>query len=174
MKRKVFYSFHYQKDVWRVAQIRNIGAIEGNEIAKSNDWEEVKRQGDQAIKRWINHNLENRSCLVVLIGEETSERRYVLYEIEQAWNRGMGVLGIYIHNIKDRDGQTSKKGKNPFDKFRFLDQFSRLDIPAICPNQLMKCNSKDITTYNIICTNLADWIEQAIEYRKNKGSISRK
>lgn len=28
MKRKVFYSFHYEKDVFRVQQVRNIGKLE--------------------------------------------------------------------------------------------------------------------------------------------------
>ena len=29
-KRQVFYSFHYENDVRRAAQIKNIGVIEGN------------------------------------------------------------------------------------------------------------------------------------------------
>ena len=28
MKRRVFYSFHYDPDNWRAAQVRNIGSIE--------------------------------------------------------------------------------------------------------------------------------------------------
>ncbi|MBQ2644893.1 hypothetical protein IJG14_04890 [bacterium] len=27
------------------------------------------------------------------------------------------MLGIYIHNVKNKEGKTSKKGKNPFDKW---------------------------------------------------------
>lgn len=42
MKRQVFYSFHYGQDSCRVAQIRNIGAIEGNASVSDNDWEIVK------------------------------------------------------------------------------------------------------------------------------------
>ena len=34
-KRQVFYSFHYKNDVMRAAQIRNIGAIEGNMPARN-------------------------------------------------------------------------------------------------------------------------------------------
>lgn len=50
MARKVFYSFHYIPDCWRVSQIRNIGAIEDNKPASDNDWEEVKKGGDSGIK----------------------------------------------------------------------------------------------------------------------------
>lgn len=53
MARKVFYSFHYQKDGWRASKVRNIGIVEGNAPASDNKWEEVKRSGDAAIRRWI-------------------------------------------------------------------------------------------------------------------------
>jgi hypothetical protein len=41
-------------------------------------------------------------------------------------NHGMtakGVLGIYIHNLKDRDGNESSEGRNPF-----LDDFTRREM----------------------------------------------
>ena len=84
MKRQVFYSFHYENDVMRVQQIRNIGAIEGNAPVSANEWEQVKRNGDSAIKRWIDQNMQNRSCVIVLIGESTASRQWVKYEIEKA------------------------------------------------------------------------------------------
>lgn len=33
MPRKVFYSFHYQRDSWRASKIRNIGFVEGSPSA---------------------------------------------------------------------------------------------------------------------------------------------
>ena len=74
MKRQVFYSFHFKNDCWRTSQVRNIGVIEGNKPVSENDWEEVKRKGDDNIKKWISDQLKYRSCTIVLIGEETSER----------------------------------------------------------------------------------------------------
>lgn len=49
-KRQVFYSFHFKNDSWRAGQVRNIGVVEGNMPVSSNDWEEVKRKGDDSIK----------------------------------------------------------------------------------------------------------------------------
>ena len=46
MARRVIFSFHYQWDVWRASQIRNIVVVEGNPSATDNKWEEVKRGGD--------------------------------------------------------------------------------------------------------------------------------
>ncbi|MGQ4808628.1 hypothetical protein NKDENANG_02015 [Candidatus Entotheonellaceae bacterium PAL068K] len=51
MARRAFYSFHYDFDNWRASQVRNMGIIEGNRPATDNDWEQIKRGGDAAIKR---------------------------------------------------------------------------------------------------------------------------
>jgi hypothetical protein len=76
-KRHVFYSFHYEKDVARVQLIRNIGANEGNNPVSPNNWEYVKRGGEQSIKRWIDDYIKYKSCLVVLVGEQTATRKRV-------------------------------------------------------------------------------------------------
>ena len=39
-KRQVFYSFHYNKDSWRAAQVKNMGMVEGNTPVSANEWEE--------------------------------------------------------------------------------------------------------------------------------------
>jgi len=38
VKRQVFYSFHYDNDVFRVQQIRNIGMLEENTPVSVNEW----------------------------------------------------------------------------------------------------------------------------------------
>ena len=115
--RKIFYSFHFKNDCWRTGQVRNIGVIDGNKPAYDNDWEEIKKKGDNAIQSWIDNQLNGRSCTIVLIGEETSERKWVKYEIKKSWNEKKGILGIYIHNLKDSNGGQSNIGKNPFEEF---------------------------------------------------------
>ena len=51
------------------------------------DWEKVKRQGDDVIKRWINKQLEGTSVTAVLIGAETSDRKWVRYEVKESHQR---------------------------------------------------------------------------------------
>ena len=75
VKRRTFFSFHYRPDNWRAGQVRNIGAIEGNEPVSDNDWEAVTRGGDAAIKRWIDDQMYGKSCVIVLIGSQTSGRK---------------------------------------------------------------------------------------------------
>jgi len=116
MAYKVFFSFHYQRDLWRVNVVRNSGAIEGVAAAGFHDeslWEEARKKGDDAVKRLINDGLNGTSVTAVLIGAETAGRRYVSYEIERSVARGNGILGIRINNIKDKDGRTDRLGSIP-------------------------------------------------------------
>lgn len=158
-KRQVFYSFHYGNDVMRVQQIRNIGALEDNKPVSVNDWEEVKKKGDTAIQKWIDDNMAYRSCVVVLVGEETANRKWVKYEIEKAWKDGRGLLGIYIHNLKCPNNGTCNKGANPFDQFSF-NNGTKL-------SSVVKCYIPKATdAYNDIKDNIEAWIEAAIQARK--------
>jgi hypothetical protein len=116
MARKVFFSFHYQRDLWRVNVVRNSGVIDGVAAAGFHDaslWEETKRKGEEAVKQLINSGLKGTSVTVVLIGAETSGRKYVTYEIDKSIACGNGLLGIYINNIKDKDGRIDPVGAVP-------------------------------------------------------------
>jgi hypothetical protein len=121
MARSVFFSFHYQRDIWRVNVVRNHFLTRGGYNSAGywdhSLWEEVKRDGELALKRLINKGLEGTTITVVLIGTETSQRRWVNYEIEKSLERGNGMLGIYIHNISNRQGQKDYQGANPFEDF---------------------------------------------------------
>ena len=77
-RKPVFFSFHFDNDVMRVQQIRNIGVIEDNKPVSANDWEDVKKKGKDAIEKWIDDNMKYRSCVVVLVGEETAKRQWYL------------------------------------------------------------------------------------------------
>jgi len=114
MAKTCFLSFHYDDDCWRVQQVKQMGAIAEQPLLSSNDWEEVKKGGDAGIKEWIDDKMEGRSCLVVLVGAKTAGRRWVKYEIEKAWEKGMGVVAVRIHNLADSAGEQSPIGGDPF------------------------------------------------------------
>jgi len=118
MVRRVFFSFHYERDNWRASQVRNSWVTKPDRqtagfIDKA-EWEKVKRGGDSAIKNWIDNQLKGTSVTVVLIGAETSDRKWVKYEIEQSFKRGNGVIGVKIHNLKDKDGNSETEGDLDF------------------------------------------------------------
>jgi hypothetical protein len=116
MARRVFFSFHYQQDVWRVNQIRNIPNVTGAAaagFADSSLWEEAEKKGDATIKKLIDEGLANTSVTVVCIGYKTAGRKYIDYEIEQSIKRGNGILGVKIHHLKDKNGNTGPEGDTP-------------------------------------------------------------
>lgn len=119
MARVVFFSFDYD-DVWRVNQVRNSGAFVGEQRSGFRDkaeYEKVKRRGDNAIKRWIREQMRGCSVTCVLIGAATHKSRWVRFEISESIANGMGLVGVYIHRLKNRDGATSSAfaPPNPLD-----------------------------------------------------------
>ena len=116
MARTVFFSFHYQRDIWRVNQIRNIPNITGIAAAGFKDaslWEEAKKKSDDAIKKMIDDALVGTSVTVVLIGAKTAGRKFINYEIQKSLDRGNGIVGIQIHHLKNSDGETDSPGDSP-------------------------------------------------------------
>lgn len=113
--KKAFFSFYYDEDSWRAQMIRNMGKVTGNEILEPNDWEQVKRNGKQAIENWIKKQINASDVVIVLIGTNTYKREWVLYEIQYALENNKKVIGIHIHNLKDSNGETASKGKNPIE-----------------------------------------------------------
>jgi MTH538 TIR-like domain (DUF1863) len=139
-----------------------MGAIEGQPLLSANRWEEVVRGGDGAIRRWIKREMRGKSCVLVLIGTYTSSRHWVDYEIEQGWTQGCGILGVHIHNMKNLQGHQSEKGSNPF--YKFTEKSSRRRLALIVPTHDPPYASSKYV-YNYIASNLAVWIEEAIDIR---------
>ena len=116
MARRTFFSFKYQ-DVSRSMVVRN-SWVTKDRIARgfvdAAEFEKIKKQGDRAIKTWIDDQLSNTSVTVILVGAKTCASRWVKYEIDASIARGNGLLGIDISKIKDLHGDTSQRcGKLP-------------------------------------------------------------
>lgn len=158
-KRQVFYSFHFDNDVMRVQQVRNMGVIEGNTPVSPNEWETVKKGGDKEIEQWINDNMKYKSAVIVLIGEKTSERPWIKHEIKKAWADGKGLLGIYIHNLDCPNNGKCKTGRNPFENFTIGNKKLSDVVRTYDPGN---------DAYNNIKTNIDKWIEEAITIRNSQ------
>lgn len=161
MARHTFFSFHYERDAWRASQVRNSNIIPCEDeygFVDSADWEEIKRKGNAAIEAWIAEQLEHTSVTAVLIGAETADREWVRHEIIESWNRGNGLVGIWIHNIKDQDGRTDTMGRNPFDEILLP---NGTPLSSIC---------KTYDWINDGRNNLGTWIEEAYQNRRVQSS----
>jgi len=162
MARKIFFSFHYERDAWRAGQVRNCNVVAGEDqygFIDAVDWESIKKKGDSAIERWIDDQLKNTSVTAVLIGAETSDREWVRREVVKSWNRGNGIVGIWIHNIKDQDQKTDTPGRNPLEDFKLP---NGTILSSICK------------TYDWVIgdgrKNLGKWADEAAGIRAKYGS----
>jgi MTH538 TIR-like domain (DUF1863) len=160
--RKVFYSFDYERDAIRVQQVKKMGVLAGQPVLTSNRWEEVTGGTKQGIRRWIDAQMADKSCAVVLIGRRTSEREWVKYEIVKAWNDGKGVVGIHVHNLADMNRLQTSKGSNPFWSIQVGRGRVRLSsvVKAYDPPR-----STSKGAYSWIEANLPAMVEEAIGIR---------
>ena len=160
-KRQVFFSFEYRKDAWKASEIRNMGKVSEASTFSDNDWEDVKYKSDLAIRNWIDNQLVMRSCIVVLVGSTTASRKWVKYEIEKAYELNKGIVGIYVHGLKDNYGNQTIQGPNPFYGLRNKDG-ERLSNFVNCydPPYLSSIN-----VYNDINDRIEGLIEDAISNR---------
>lgn len=154
MAKTVFYSFHYDRDVHRVQLVRNINALEGQPLLNSQDWEQVRRKGAAAIEKWISDQMSYKRAVIVLIGQETASRPWVIYEIEKAWSIRKPILGIRINGLSSF-GQVDRPGLNPFDKAAV-----GAGIPVFDPTvRDWRGNVDPKATYNKLADNLEYWSE---------------
>jgi len=164
MAQRVFFSYHHHADHWRASQVRNAGVVEGSSPASDHEWDAITRGGDAAIRHWIAEQLNNKSCLVVLIGNATAGRKWITHEIEKAWNDGRGVVGIYIHRLKDESGNQATKGLSPFDFLTIRTDGRKLSsiVKAYDPPF-----TSSIHVYDYIKQNIEAWVEEAVSIRND-------
>ena len=161
MARQTFFSFRYKKDNWRASIVRNSWVTQDRKASgffDSAEWEEVKKKSDSAIEKWIDGQLKGTTVTVILIGSDTAGKKWINYEIKASHKKGNGLLGIFIHQIKNKDKKTTSKGKNPFDDWYVTKNGNKVYFSSMY--KTYDWNNDD--GYS----NMGDWIEEAA---KNAG-----
>lgn len=118
MAKRVYFAFHYQDVIdFRVNVVRNHWLTKPDRDAAgffdASLWEEAKKKGDIGLKRLINAGLEGTSTTCILIGSQTTTRRWVRYEILKSFKRGNAILAVHINSITGKDRRTKALGPNP-------------------------------------------------------------
>lgn len=158
MARNVFYSFHYKNDINRVMVVRNRWVTQGGQtisgVIDSADFETIKRQGDNAVHKWIDSQLQGTSVTIVLIGAETLTRPFVQYEICESINRGNAILGVYINGIVDMKTSNASSRCDPHTIIGYYQDKSPAYFDKICDG-IFDYSSSDGYA------NLGSWVEKA-------------
>jgi hypothetical protein len=118
MPRRTFFSFHYVPDVWRAWNVRNTWVVkpedqEDRGFFDSSMFEASQKTGDDSLKAFLRNGIDNSSVTCVLTGTDTWRRRWVRYEIARSVVKGNGLLTVYIHGVKNNDGQVAVQGPDP-------------------------------------------------------------
>lgn len=154
MARKVFFSFHYDRDVHRVMQVRNSWVVrrdgEASPFYDKAEFELVKKRSG-GIENWIEQQLSGTSVTVVLYGAETYNRPWVRHEIKRSVELGKGLLAIDIHNVKHPNEGADIQGLNPLSYFNYGTQKTPLQT------MYQQYDWVNNDGYN----NISTWIEAA-------------
>jgi hypothetical protein len=156
MARKVFFSFHYDRDVHRVVQVRNSWVVRAKgEAAPFYDKAEFEAAKKRAggIEQWIEDQMKGTSVTVVLFGAETYDREWVRHEIKRSYQLKKGLLAIDIHNVKHPQTGTDFQGKNPLSYWQVTSGGGKVPMSSL------------YSEYDWVrddgYTNMATWIESA-------------
>lgn len=117
-RRRVYLIYHHEGDQWRAAQVRNVLASASDmQIPRYDlaEWEELRRGGEQAISEYIDAEMRDASVAILLVGGQTSRRRWIDYEIVRSHEQGLGLFAIDVGGIPDRNGMTTMSGVNPLE-----------------------------------------------------------
>jgi hypothetical protein len=104
MARRVYFAFHFERDIWRVNQVRNSNVVVGVEDAgffDHSEYEKVKRQSQPEIARRIRERLYGTTVTIMLVGRQTWSRAWVQYEITESLANKNGFLAVYVHHLRD-------------------------------------------------------------------------
>lgn len=102
MARRVYFAFHFERDIFRVNVVRMSNVVLGTEDAgffDKSEYEEFKRKNPEEIARRLREKMKGTSVTAVLIGRETWQRPWVAWEIEQSIANKNGLVGVYIHHV---------------------------------------------------------------------------
>lgn len=158
MARRVFFSFHYERDVRRIQQVRSSWVVrakgEAQPFYDAAEFEEAKKRAG-GIEKWIEEQLKGTSVTVVLFGYKTYEREWVRHEIKRSYELGKGMLAIDIHKVKDPQSGTDFAGRNPLSYWN-VEKAGR----KVSMSDLYACYDwVDDDGYN----NIEAWIEAAAQ-----------
>ena len=102
-KHNIFISHHGKDDehVQRLKQrLRDQGYNIRNGSIDSTKHRPV-RPSDPVIARLLRKGISWAGTFICLIGEETHTRKWVNYEIRQAYVQGKNIVGLYLHGCKN-------------------------------------------------------------------------
>lgn len=110
-KRRHLFISHHHKDDHEVTKFTRLISNQGYDIRNSSvrmkpsnqRRMEEGRVSDKVIERILRMKISWASTVVVLIGKETHERKWVNWEIDKANEQGKRIVGVYLRGGTEAD-----------------------------------------------------------------------
>jgi hypothetical protein len=152
-----FYVFDTDNDLSRARLLTAIDDGSASPAPAIVDYDVMEDHSDGDVRSWIDAQLATTSCLVVLIGEHTSEKHWVKYAIGMARQLEKPMIGVAIDKLIDGDGRQGAIGSNPFASAGMTARaLSSLEIydPPFATSAFARAH---------IRYGLPDWVELAVK-----------
>lgn len=129
MSRPVYFSFDFDHDRHRASLVAEQWGLIPYAVVKGlfepEAIEKAKKKGLDAMRWLIDAELKEAAITAVLIGERSYKHPWVRYAIASSVKKGLGLVGIAVHGIKDEMGNKGQPGANPFSFFQSMDKDGR-------------------------------------------------
>ena len=113
-KTKNIFVSHYHTDAEEIEALKSLIAKHGMKMKDSSIYEEKNpnnAQNEEYIKSIIRPKIDWAGTVIVLVGKNTSESKYVNWEIEHAAREGKRIVGVYL------PGESNSKLPNALIKY---------------------------------------------------------
>lgn len=94
-RKKIFLCYHYNNEHIVASKIQK--DFEGNPYFFVNGVETKKMSLDSDIKKWIDSSLSDNDVVLLIIGKDTLKRKWVLYELKLALDKGQTIIGLSVY-----------------------------------------------------------------------------
>ena len=135
---RVFFSFAYTEDHHRAQTIMEhylnhpntsaTGFIEDEEIDR------MCEEGLLRVYRWIEEEISKAEAVVVLIGHNTAGKHFVEFEIACAQKNSKPMIGVFIEELCDQNGNTQAQGPSPlfpvFSLYNYVQDQGAANLPS--------------------------------------------
>lgn len=96
-KRQIFVSYHHGSDQWYYDEFSRIFS-DTYDVVKDNSLDRAidSDDSDYVMRRIRENYITGTSCTIILCGAETSQRKYVDWEIKATLDKYHGLIGINL------------------------------------------------------------------------------
>lgn len=164
----VFFGMYYGQDNKKVSSLCDLGIIKSVNLLSMDEFNAVKQSKNDYTK-WFTDKISDADCFIVALRKGTQNLQWVKYEIREAWNMGIPVLGIQIDKLA-KNGNRNEI--SPFHQYEYVDhRFGEFSPPILAISEKIG-NGQEAIEY--VRTHLKEMIYWAENYRKDKPLIVEK